>query len=91
MIEYEKCKNQISSLKGDLKYQEELFNTLKQRIVTLKDQWLPPLKELVSEISKKVGEYFARLNCAGEVVLVTGENEVILFINLTFLYMCMHS
>jgi chromosome segregation ATPase len=76
MEEYETRKTQIASLTASIQAKERECEELKERMTEIDGRWLPPLKKLVSQINKKYGECFARLGCAGEVALLTGQNEV---------------
>jgi chromosome segregation ATPase len=76
MKEYETRKSQIASLSAAIQAKKVQCDKLKEEMARIDGLWIPPLKKLVSQINKKYGECFARLGCAGEVTLLTGENEV---------------
>jgi len=40
-----------------------------------KNEFLPPILDLVSRINVSFGRYYASMRCAGEVMLYTGEGE----------------
>lgn len=42
----------------------------------IKDRWLPPLRELAHNISRKYERLFEHMKCVGEVVLVEGNPNV---------------
>ena len=64
------------------------FDEFEASVATLKAEWLEPLSQLVGQINELYGQFFARLDCAGEVALVTPEKEVragvLLFLRLLF-------
>ncbi|KAJ4434613.1 hypothetical protein ANN_23175 [Periplaneta americana] len=75
MQEYEKRKTHIASLQNTIYMKEEEREKLKTDILDIRNKWLPPLKELVAQISQKYGECFSHIGCAGEVLLDCGNNE----------------
>ncbi|XP_069672097.1 structural maintenance of chromosomes protein 5 [Periplaneta americana] len=75
MQEYEKRKTHIASLQNTIYMKEEEREKLKTDILDIRNKWLPPLKELVAQISQKYGECFSHIGCAGEVLLDCGSNE----------------
>ena len=52
------------------------FETFEARVQILRDEWLQPLGELIGKINRSYGDFFARLDCAGEVSLLKPEVEV---------------
>jgi chromosome segregation ATPase len=74
--EYKARKADIASLTATIQAKKTECEKLKEKMAEIEGKWLPPLQKLVSQISKKYGECFARLGCVGEVALITGKNEV---------------
>jgi len=75
--EYERRKKEISELSGQVQGQEKDLENEQREITNLKERWLTPLRELVSRINEKYGEFFRMMGCAGEVALSPeqGEND----------------
>ncbi|KAJ9575653.1 hypothetical protein L9F63_007482, partial [Diploptera punctata] len=75
LTEFENQKSHIASLKQSVKDKEEECRKIKEEMDSVRESWLEPLETLVDQINRKYGDCFARLQCAGEVSLVHGDNE----------------
>ncbi|PFX34941.1 Structural maintenance of chromosomes protein 5 [Stylophora pistillata] len=73
--EYERRKKEINELDRQVQAQETDIETKQRKITSLKESWLTPLQELVSQINEKFGEFFRMMGCAGEVALSTEQGE----------------
>jgi len=66
---YEERKVKIQNLEQELEQEQQKLKTRQEAIEKLKDAWLPPLEQLVSDIDKSFAKNFKELGCAGEVKL----------------------
>ena len=58
---------------------KEQYDALCADIAAKKDAWLPRLQALVQQVSGSFSEYFAHLQCAGQVSLRTHEHDYALY------------
>lgn len=73
--EYERRKKEISELNAQVEEQEKDLETEQREITSLKERWLAPLQELVTQINEKYGQFFRMMGCAGEVALSSEQGE----------------
>lgn len=73
---YEEVKNDIDQLKTFIESKTKEMETTTQNIEVLREKWLPPLQETVQQINKNFSSYFSAMNCAGEVILSSGDNSL---------------
>ncbi|XP_074631225.1 structural maintenance of chromosomes protein 5-like isoform X2 [Acropora palmata] len=73
--EYERRKKEITNLRSEVEGQEQDLESGQREIASHKERWLTPLKELVSRINEKYGEFFRLMGCAGEVDLSLEQGE----------------
>lgn len=52
------------------------LDEITKRIEKLKQEWLPPLEQLIGKINENFSSYFSAMDCSGEVTLAHGENIV---------------
>ena len=74
--DYQERLKKIDRLTLDRGANEGRLEELKNEIVINKKEWLEPLNHLIFRINDNFGRFFANMNCAGEVSLCVGEDEV---------------
>ncbi|KAG5871908.1 hypothetical protein JTB14_025000 [Gonioctena quinquepunctata] len=75
MREYEERLSQIDKLTEEIEKLNANLNKITDRIETMKQEWLTPLKKLLAEINLQFATAFERMGCAGEISLGVGDNE----------------
>jgi structural maintenance of chromosomes protein 5 len=76
--EFEERAERIEKLRGRVAKARKDLGDARHGIREIRNNWEPKLEELVARISEKFGESFARIGCAGEVVVFkasSGEND----------------
>ncbi|KAK3717890.1 hypothetical protein QZH41_014890, partial [Actinostola sp. cb2023] len=73
--QYEKRKKEITNMTTQVNSQSTDLQSKQQEINDLKERWLTPLEELISQINTKYGQFFRMMGCAGEVSLPTDQME----------------
>jgi len=68
--------NNIHDLTEFIKKKSILLEQMTNEIETLKEKWLQPLQQLIEKINTNFSSYFFAMDCAGEVTLSHGENNV---------------
>lgn len=76
LLDYNKRKKNIEQRQLDINQKKELLTRKKASLESLKQEWLPPLKHLIENISSNFANLMIRLKCAGEVSLHVGESPV---------------
>ncbi|EFN85556.1 structural maintenance of chromosomes protein 5 [Harpegnathos saltator] len=76
MSEYKDVIHNINMLTEIVEKKIAEVNVINQKIEELKGQWLKPLEKLVEKINVNFSEYFSAMECAGEVTLSHGENDL---------------
>uniref|UniRef100_A0A672LGU0 Structural maintenance of chromosomes protein 5 n=1 Tax=Sinocyclocheilus grahami TaxID=75366 RepID=A0A672LGU0_SINGR len=72
--EYNRREREIQNMEKELDDKTNALRTYRQNIAEAKERWLNPLKRLVEQISERFSEFFRSMQCAGEVDLLS-ENE----------------
>ena len=67
--DFKRRKQEIDAIEADLKTGEAELTEKQSDIATVKDAWLPKLRELVDNINEQFKNNFAAIGCAGEVKL----------------------
>lgn len=67
--EYKRRKNEIDAIEASLRDEEARLGTAQGDIGSIKDRWLPKLRELVDHVNENFKNNFAAIGCAGEVKL----------------------
>ncbi|KAI8377088.1 hypothetical protein EDC96DRAFT_251133 [Choanephora cucurbitarum] len=67
MQHYEERKRKIAELEEKIGKNRERLEAFHNEIESLKNQWAPPIKKLVSEINVKFQAAFERIKCLGEI------------------------
>ncbi|XP_074040926.1 structural maintenance of chromosomes 5 isoform X2 [Leptinotarsa decemlineata] len=75
MREYEERINEIGNITEEIEKLNSNLKKVTEKIEATKQEWLPPLKTLVSEINLQFATAFERMGCAGEISVCTGDNE----------------
>lgn len=73
--EYKKREKLIKELQEDLKNQTKVLEKQRTDTENIKQEWLPPLQELISKINNNFSHFFSSMKCAGEVDLNIPENQ----------------
>jgi chromosome segregation ATPase len=76
MREYEDVQNNIQSLTKFIKEKSAEVEIITKDIEKLKEKWLQLLQQLVEKINANFSSYFSAMDCAGEVTLAHGKNNV---------------
>lgn len=75
MTEYEERQNQIKQFTDQIENANSNINKLTSRMNRLQEEWLLPLRDLVSQINQRFSTAYERMGCAGEVSICTGDND----------------
>ncbi|KAG7296676.1 hypothetical protein JYU34_020532 [Plutella xylostella] len=73
--EYEEREKTISKLKADVNNSSSVNKQMEDKMIQLREAWLPPLEELLQGIGVTFGDMFAKMGCAGEVKLDKGGSD----------------
>jgi len=76
MNEYEDVQNNIENLTKFIKEKSAEMEIIMRHIEKLKEKWLRLLEQLVEKINANFSSYFSAMDCAGEVTLAHGKNDV---------------
>ncbi|XP_071634268.1 structural maintenance of chromosomes protein 5 [Temnothorax longispinosus] len=74
--EYEDIQENIHALTEFIKKKTVVLEKMTTEIENLKEKWLYPLEQLVEKINSNFSSYFFAMDCAGEVTLSHGENNL---------------
>lgn len=69
MEDYQNRADKIATLESQLKDLEDVLEALQEKLTLLQDEWLPQLERITQRINITFGRIFAKIACAGEVVL----------------------
>ncbi|KAM9330698.1 structural maintenance of chromosomes protein 5 [Gastrophryne carolinensis] len=72
--DYTKRTREIEAMSGDLNQKRKELEDYRQKLSTVKQNWLLPLKSLVEKVNEQFSSFFSSMQCVGEVDLHT-ENE----------------
>lgn len=75
MKEYERREETIAQLGTTIDTGKKELEKKKENLTTLRDSWLNPVTELIGKINRNFENFFETMGCAGEVVLLTPDNE----------------
>ncbi|XP_063905128.1 structural maintenance of chromosomes protein 5-like [Zophobas morio] len=75
MREYEERVEIIRNLQETVDRAHVDLSKITSRMDQLREEWLDPLRQLVSEINTNFGAAFERMGCAGEVSINPGDDE----------------
>ncbi|GLH06082.1 Uncharacterized protein GBIM_11601 [Gryllus bimaculatus] len=67
--EYEKRKKTIGELTDEIQMLQKKLGDINKSLLVTREKWLPELQKLINKINENFGKYFARLGCAGEILL----------------------
>ncbi|CAG9122331.1 unnamed protein product [Plutella xylostella] len=73
--EYEEREKTISKLKADVNNSSSVNKQMEDKMIQLREAWLPPLEELLQGIGVTFGDMFAKMGCAGEIKLDKGGSD----------------
>uniref|UniRef100_A0A6P7F6B6 Structural maintenance of chromosomes protein 5 n=1 Tax=Diabrotica virgifera virgifera TaxID=50390 RepID=A0A6P7F6B6_DIAVI len=75
MEEYENRLKEIDNLQKEIERSNTDLNKMTTRMERCEQEWLVPLKQLLSDINLKFASAFQRMGCAGEISVYTGDND----------------
>ncbi|XP_044263469.1 structural maintenance of chromosomes protein 5 [Tribolium madens] len=75
MREYEERVEMIKTLQGSIERAHIDLSKISAKMDQLQEEWLGPLRQLVTEINANFATAFERMGCAGEVSINPGDDE----------------
>jgi len=73
--DYQKRKREIEALESDLSKEQSQLEFVSNKIIALRNQWLPKLEELIARIHQSFSAHFEKINCQGVISLAKPEED----------------